>query len=84
MASASRVYLATEAERLGAVVAFSRAAPSVIPTGTRLDVSSTTQLRSKSVTAVSAFRSYLPLGAEVRVRIITFFTAALRKNSSLP
>jgi len=44
VASATLIYLATETERLGAVVAFSRAAPSVVSPGTRLNVSSTTQV----------------------------------------
>lgn len=44
VASATLVYLATKAERLRAVVTFSRAASNVVPPGKRLNVSSTTQV----------------------------------------
>lgn len=65
VASAARVYLPSETERLGAIVTAGGTAPGVVSTGTRLNVPSTAQVRSESVSVVSAFWSYLSLETEI-------------------
>jgi len=65
MSSTVRINLATEAEKLGTVIAAGSTAPGVSTTTAWLNSASTTQVRSKTVGGVSTFGGYLALEAEV-------------------